>query len=329
MHEAALSKGLPKRNKMIKPNKLEKGDTIGIVSISDPTPTPQSLSQDLKVLDDLGFRVVLGDFVYGFSRNPVEAINEKVADFHKMLTAPQVKAIIFASGGAHAINILDQVDYSLVRRNPKIIVGFSDNTFLLLAIYVKTGLVTFYGPTAWYCLSHLSDFTFRYFKKILSIPKPLGPLKTRRKLKIIREGQVRGRLVGGNLRAIQSLIGTDFEPDWKGKILFWEEFNTPTILLSEALNQMRLAGIFDQIAGMIVGVLPGCKEADQREHFKLREHFSLEEIIKFQTRGYSFPIVSNLDFGHGLNHYLTIPNGVEATIDTFCKSITLDESAVK
>ncbi len=313
----------------IKPPKLEKGDTIGIVSISAPLPQPNSFKKDIQMLKELGFKVKMGKFVYGFNKNIMQAVDERTDDFHKMIKDKDVKAIIFSCGGAHAINLIDKIDYQLIQKNPKIIVGFSDNTFLLVPIYNKTGLVTFYGPVAWYCVSHMTDFTFKNFKKIIGSAKPLGELKTDRKFEILKQGKAKGTLIGGNFSAVQALLGTPFEPDWHGKILYWEDLNTPTALISEILNHFRLAGVFDNIAGMIIGALPGCQKADKKEHLSLRGIIGLKNIILQQTRDYNFPIVYNFSFGHGVKNYFTLPNGIKASINTEKKFISIDESAVK
>lgn len=328
MHECAG--GIIYIMKIIKPPKISIGDSIGIVTVSFPFPERAILNQDLTAIRQLGFKTVLARNVYGYSKPFTESISERVLDFEEMVKNPEIKAIVFSSGGAHTINLVDQIDYSLIRSNPKPIIGFSDNTFLLCAIHAMTDLVTFYGPTATYCFSRMSNYSKNNFlNAIMQSEKPIGKIKSKKKWHIIRKGKAEGRLIGGNLSALQALVGTPYEPDWENRILFIEQFNTPTILLSESLNHLRIAGVFEKISGLLIGHLPGCIDADRREHRSLRSRVSINNIIKFQTRGYDFPIISNVNFGHDLRDYLTMPNGIELAIDTHADLLAITETSVK
>lgn len=307
---------------MIYPPTLQPGDTIGVVSVSAPLPTRESLKVDLLALKRLGFRTKIAPHTFRFSTQVLLSAEQRAADFHRLISDPEVKAVIFSCGGAHAINLLEYLDFDLIRRHPKIIVGFSDCTFLLAAIYARTGLVTFYGPTVWYCFSHLTPFTRRGFLQMTTRkPEVALTLPFKRHPNVLRQGKARGRLIGGNLDALQGLIGTPFEPDWRKAILYFEHFSAPSIIFSEMLNHFRLAGVFDQISGMLIGNLPGISQADLAEHPSLRVGLRPTELVLHHSRGFTFPIIANCQFGHYLDDYWTVPNGVEAEINTEPKPI--------
>ena len=299
---------------MIKPPKLEKGDTIGIVSPSDPILFKRGyVKKGIKILNDLGFKTKLGKHAlkeYGYMAGTDE---ERRDDLMDMFENKEVKAIFATRGGDVASHLLDMLDYKVIRKNPKILMGLSDITLLLNAINKKTGLVTFHGPlVAWgincsfFKLKEMDPFSKKYMLKALCSTKPIGYVKPVKKRIMIKKGGAEGILVGGNLECIENLIGTKYEPDFKNKIFFWEEFREYVEDMDRILTHMRLHGIFGKINGMVIGHL---------EHYlaKGEAYERFEKMIKQVTKGYDFPILKAEEFGHGLKN-ATIPIGAKARI---------------
>ncbi len=306
---------------MIKPKRLYIGDTIGIVSPSYDI-QEGSEKESMKFLKRLGFKLKLGKHVYskyGFMAGTDE---ERALDINSMFKDKKVKAIFCTAGGSVCNRLLPLLDLKLIKNNPKIIMGLSDITVLLNAIYKKTGLVTFHGPNIAGIKRHTKhalkkEFNKEYMLKIMTNTKPLGIINL--KFKIIKNGKADGRLVGGNLEALGNLNGTKFMPDYKDKILFWEEIDEDASEISRMLMNYRLCGIFDKIKGMVIGKLYKCKGTDG---------MSIKRIIEETTKGYAFPIIYDVDFGHYCEN-ITLPIGIKARINTEKRTFEFLEPAVR
>ena len=317
--------------KTIKPPKLKPGDKVGIISPSELVVFKNKLQAGIRELEKLGLKVVLGRNVYKiYGGYMAGTIKERIEDLHAMFKNRQIKAIFASRGGFCANQLLPHIDFSLIRKNPKIILGFSDMSVLLNAIYAKTGLVTFHGVNIEMELvnSRWEKFTKDYFVKALFQSKPIGRISGYNSWKIFRGGKARGRLLGGNLSVLRTLLGTKYNPNWQGAILFWEECNETYEDLDHFLTHLKLAGVFDKINGMIIGKLHNIKKIEIRSDIAKLSFFSPEKIILERTREYKFPIISNVNFGHNCEH-ITIPIGVKATIDTSKKLFSIDEAGVK
>ena len=260
----------------------------------------------------------------------------------------KVKAIITSLGGYNSNELLPVIDYELIKKNPKVLCGYSDITSLLCGIHSQTGLVTFYGP---HILSQFADFggplpyTRDYFNRILTQAQRLGKIepsteftyerlewdrddnRERKRIptpgwKVLKEGNARGRLVGGHIGTMASLIGTKYLPSFKDAILFWEDTESSTPETDRLLCQLKMVGVFDQIRGMIVG------RTNPNEYEVYSKELGLQEIIQESTREYDFPIIAEMDFGH-TDPMFTIPYGVEAVINTEEVEFSIMESAVR
>lgn len=250
---------------------------------------------------------------------------QRAQDLNTMFADPEVDAIMPFRGGWGANRILDFIDYELIANHPKILVGYSDITSLLLAIYAKTGLITFHGPVA---KSIWTYFTAGQFQKILSragkhsLKRPAGdqyeqysPLTT------ITSGTASGRLVGGNLTVLTAMIGSDYLPDWNGKILFLEDVGEDIYRIDRMLTQLKLSGVLDQISGFIFGQCTGCAHSEPRG-------FTLNEILNQHIQPLGIPAYSGALIGH-IDDMQTLPVGLSVKINAENGTISFEESALR
>lgn len=259
-------------------------------------------------------------------------IEERLDDLHDMFRDPEVKAVFALRGGYGSAQILDGIDYNLIRANPKIFLGYSDITAMHLAIHQKTGLVTFHGPVV---LSHFTEFTQQHFRKALFDAAPIGsvtnpresnPLRPEHTLRVIRPGKARGPLIGGNLTLISTTMGTPYEIDTRGRILFIEDVDEEPYRIDRMLTQLRLAGKLNQAAGIIFGECADCRPKDYKPSFN--STFTLGELADIFFGGLPIPVLSGLTIGH-TNDQLTLPIGVMATLDADKGELVIEEPALR
>lgn len=259
---------------------------------------------------------------------------QRASDINEMFSDSEIKAIIVHDGGQSAIATLEHIDYSIVKNNPKPLIGFSDITNIHIALFQKTGLVGFHGPLLtyglgkmwWESLSGKVEAGKTLMKKFLTETEPIGKIKPFTKWKCLRPGRAEGRLFGGNLSMILSLVGTRYFPDimeLEGNILFWEIYNTASYWIERGLYVLKYAGILDKIAGMLIGKLPGIKRTSW-EGFK---EPGIEEIIIEVVKEYDFPIIADMDFGHETVD-MPMPIGINASIDARELEFSINESVM-
>jgi len=221
-----------------------------------------------------------------------------------------VKAIFCARGGYGTLRLLDKIDYDLISRNPKVIVGYSDITALLLAIYKKTGLVTFHGPVVKEFKKNENQ-NLRLFLDLFSTQDSVR-LDLQEGEALI-PGKASGILLGGNLSLISHLIGTPFMPHFKETILFVEERGEALYRIDRMMTHLRLSGMLDQIEGLIIGRFIECGDISD-----------IHNLIMDMVSDLNIPMVSGLPVGHeALN--VTLPLGLKATLDTEKMMISIDD----
>ena len=233
---------------LIKPRQLRVGDTVGLISPASAI-EPEDLTEAIEFLTAYGFQVKVGKHVldrYGYLAG-IDA--DRAADVNAMFADERVQAILTMRGGWGCNRILPLLDYDLIRRHPKILMGFSDITSLLLAIYARSGLITFHGPVG---ISSWNWFNLHYAERIL-LDKEAILLQnlTGHRVETITTGKTRGRLLGGNLSVLTSMIGSPYLPTWKDTILFVEEVGEEIYRVDRMLTQLKLGGILEQLAGFI------------------------------------------------------------------------------
>ncbi|MCX6156226.1 MAG: LD-carboxypeptidase [Candidatus Kapabacteria bacterium] len=312
----------------ILPYLLKTGSTVGIISPGTAVSDPSDLAKITEVLDTLGLKAKFGKCFSNNSRGyKTKSAQERVDDIHDFFSDSSVSAIFCARGGYGSGILLDSIDYNLIKKNPKILLGYSDITALHLAINKLTGLVTFHGPVM---MSPFTNFTFDNLKKALFTVSPIGKLMNPSSMSGIRKiyptrsiigGKAAGALIGGNLSLICSLMGTEYEIDTKRKILLIEDVDEEPFRMDRMLNQLRLAGKFKDAAGVIIGLCNGCEPKGSQSS---TWDSSLGEILERIFNQYDKPVFYGLVFGH-TSDQLTLPIGVKAEMNADEGSLTISE----
>lgn len=298
---------------------------IGLVSPGSRLHDPERYDEIIAQIKSLGFQVKVAPNArnqYGYFSGSDQ---ERAEDLNAMFADDSVDAIMAFRGGWGSNRILDKIDYELIRNNPKIIVGFSDITALLLTIYARTGLITFHGPVG---KSEWTDFTTRHFREVLGSSSgfTLETLENDlcedcNEFTVITPGQSKGKLLGGNLTVLTSMLGSDYLPQWKDAILLLEDVGENVYRIDRMLTQLKIAGVLDQISGFILGQ---CTDCDRANSYSL----TLNQVLNDHIKPLGIPAYSGALFGH-IDHMITFPIGLSATMDAQQGSITLLEGAVK
>lgn len=301
--------------KWIVPPAVGKGDRIGVVATAGP-PRPTALERGCRWLRKQGYRVELAPAI-GRARGYLAAPDaDRLRDLNAMLRRKDIAALWFVRGGYGNIRLLEGVDFAAARRCPKRLIGYSDLTALQIALLKRAGMVSFYGPM----VVELGGRTARHHSGSLTAALGEGrfPVLGFAARQVQRPGRGSGPVVGGCLSVLCSLLGTPYEPDLDGAILFWEEIDEKPYRLDRYLFQLRLAGKLRRLRGMLVGKLVGCEARRSRPALRLRE------ILADALDGYRFPVVTGLPLGHGPGKW-TIPIGFQARVDTAGRSIRFTE----
>ena len=305
--------------KSLMPAALKKGDKVIIVSPAGAVYDSKKIMEFKKVLSDFGFEVEIAKSAancYGFLAGTDE---ERAADINAAFANQSIKGIFCSRGGWGCARIFRLLDFKLIADNPKMIMGFSDITSLILAIYTKTNLITFHGPLG---LSSWDPFsTLSFTKTVLLGEKSAFPLDAENKMIMLSPGIARGELIGGNLSVFNSLIGTEYIPNCDGKILFLEDLNEDTYTIDRMLTQLKLAGILDKLSGFIFGQCTDCKSENPKRSF------SLLEVLKHHVLPLKIPAIFNAPFGHTTKKW-TIPIGAMAELNAQNLSLELLQPAV-
>ncbi len=315
-----------KDRKIIKPEALKQGDTVGVITPCSPVFEPDTLAKIKPTFQHFGLKVKIGKHV-GTRPSSFQAdIAGRLDDLHTMFADPDIKAIV-ASGGYGASQILDKIEYELIKQNPKIFIGFSDVTALLIAIHNLTGLVTFHGPTSY---SAYSEYTQEHFKQALFLSGAIGRLtnpdanntfRPEHRIRCVRPGRASAPLVGGNLSLIVATMGTPYEIDTDNKILFLEDVAEDNYRIDRMLTQLRLANKFKKVKGIIWGECRRCGENYDTSVY------TQGEVINNIFLPLGVPVISGMTIGHTADK-LTLPLGVQATLNADDGSLTITESAL-
>lgn len=307
--------------KVIKPKKLNIGDTIGIVASSLPV-LPifrENYEKGKKILTDLGFKIKEGKTIGKVRWWAAGTPKEVAEDINNMFADKFVKAIMAQTGGYSAISVLEYLDYELITNNPKPYIGMSDVTNFHLAFFTKTGLVGFH-------MDDVLHFNKELFLKFLSKTKALGIIKPLSKWDEYKKGESSGHLIGGNLYTLCSLIGTSYFPpvdSFNNAIFFWEEVGSPLNEIAQRLYQLKYLGVFERISGMLIGKIKYIKPMREKE-IKVP---TAKEMVLDILKDYKFPIMANLDFGH-FTVNIPMPIGIKVSFDTSNKELNFLEEVV-
>lgn len=335
---------------LLRPPRLSPGAAVGVVSPSYPSAArhPHRLARGVAQLERLGWPVVFGAHAREQAGYISAPARDRAADLHDLFRDPRVGAIIAAIGGDHSNQLLPHLDFDLIRAHPKIFLGFSDNTVLAAAMYVRAGLVTFYGPALMTDVAEFPEmpaFSRDHLLRVLCQPEPAGPLpvsswwteefldwgaradETRPRARSphpgwdwVRPGFGRGPLVGGCLESLEHLRGTPYWPDLAGAVLFIEtseEAPSPADVDGILMDYENM-GVFARLQGLLVGIPYGYTPEDRA---------NLRQVLRERTAPFGFPVAAGLNFGH-TSPVLTLPIGVCAEVDSAAGRVAILEPAV-
>lgn len=314
----------------IKPAQLGPGDSVRLVAPASPPPDPKTIDASIDALKRLGFRPKLArnarrrhGFLAGDDR-------ERAADIMAAFTDQKVRAIFCVRGGYGASRLLPLLDYDVIRRNPKILIGYSDITSLHCALLKKCNLVTYHGPmlNSELVKPDYPSFSVEGMLRTLGEVAAPGDISAGfegQPARIIHRGEAKGRLLGGNLSILCATIGTPYLPSFHKRILFIEDLEEPPYRFDRMLTQLWNAGLLDQIVGVAVGINHNC--IDPRAATAKEYRQTVEDVLKERLAPLKIPVLSGLPFGH-IPHNATLPIGVRATLDARKGRLSIDESAV-
>jgi muramoyltetrapeptide carboxypeptidase len=315
---------------LVKPRALKAGDTVGLITPATYAADPEGLDMVQETARFFGLVPKLGKNVRKRAGYLGGTIEERLEDLHAMWADPAVSGIFAIRGGYGSGQLLDRIDYDLIRRNPKIFVGYSDITAMHLAIHKHAGLVTFHGPVM---TSAFTPFTQECYRKALFEAKPIGvltnpteanALRPRHHMRAIRPGRARGRLMGGNLSLIAMTMGTPFEIDTRDAILFIEDIGEQPYSIDRMLTNLRLAGKLQQAAGIIWGECAECSPFEYKPAFQ--STFSTAEVAEQILGKLDVPVLSGLVIGH-TEDQVTLPYGIMTSLDADKHTLTIEEAA--
>ena len=314
---------------ILKPRRLAAGNTIGLVAPAGPSADDESVRFSIELLESFGFRVRQGKHIFERDQYLAGDDRDRAADVNAMFADDDIDAIFTLRGGYGTQRILPLLDYDVIRANPKVFIGSSDITGILIAMHEKTGLVGFHGPSAG---GNYSDYALGEWRKVVWQPAErtrIGaapPIERRpglveRKNRITRfaGGAAEGRLIGGNLTIISTLMGTPYEPDFRDRIIFVEDVNEAPYRIDRMLTQLWLAGKLQHAAGIAFGKFTKTEDDGNT--------FSIEEIIQRRCASLGIPVVGGLMIGH-IADKTTVPMGIRARLDADAGTLELLEPAV-
>lgn len=303
----------------IRPPRLHQGDCIALTAPAGAIFNEESIQKATLAIESMGFRVRFGNTLHLKQGYLAGTDEQRANELHQLFEDKEVHAIVAMRGGWGCARLLHLLNWKKLGAHPKLFSGFSDITTLLLALQQHTGLVTLHGPVG---NSTWEGFTTEQFLRLTTDPTPaLLQQPDSEPLTILRGGIAEGHLYGGNLMVLCSLIGTAYLPDLKGALLFLEETEEEPYAIDRLLTQLSLAGILDQVAGIIFGK---CNKCDAEEPEK---SFTLEEVLQQKLSQLKVPVVTGFRFGHVRDKF-TIPIGVRAQLDAEKGAIQLLESVV-
>jgi muramoyltetrapeptide carboxypeptidase len=313
---------------VIKPKRLAAGDTVGIVAPASATFNTVDLQIARESLEALGLKVQVGGHVLDRHGYLAGQDVDRAADINRFFADPAVRAVLPLRGGWGASRLLPSLDYDIIRRNPKVVLGYSDITALHMAIAAKTGLITFHGPNG---MGRWDEFSVSWVRRVLFDGEAVTLenlhdkgeflVQTENRVQTITPGTARGRILGGNLTVLTAIIGSPYVPDFTGAILFVEDVGEDIYRIDRMLTTLKLAGILDRIRGFVWGT---CSECEPGSGFG---SLTFEEVFADHIAPLKIPAWQGAMIGHRTPQF-TIPEGIEVEIDATVGRIRMLEPAV-
>lgn len=314
---------------VIKPPRLRPGDVIGLVNPAGVIFSQEDVDLAKEKIVELGLQVKEGEHLldrYGYLAGQDE---DRARDLMNMFQDPEVNGMVALRGGWGCARILPLLDFRLIRKNPKLLMGYSDITSLLLALHARTGLVTFHGPVG---TSTWNGFSTDYVRRMLFDAEPVlmqnpdpeavnAGETPRNQVITIQSGIAQGKILGGNLSVLTSMAGSSYLPDFRDAVLFVEEVGEEPYRVDRMLTQLKIAGILDDISGFVFGKCTRCEpEAPNAS-------LSLMQVLDDHIKPLGIPAWYGAMIGHIADKF-TMPLGVRAEIDADRGEIRLLEPAV-
>ncbi|MTH54599.1 LD-carboxypeptidase [Bacillus mangrovi] len=303
-----------------RPPILLQGDTIGIVTLGSPLERAK-IDQGISILRQMGFNIVLGDYVYSEEGYLSSSDEQRAGDLMKMFADPDVKMILPSRGGVGVAGILPYLDYAVIRQNPKILSGYSDITVLQNVLLQYTGLITFQSLLLLDFTPETPAYNFeQFFAAVATLQSPRRIANPPGIPQVSRvPGNVTGQTVGGNITSFDDTIGTIYDIDTAGKIIFLEEIEEPVNKVYRYVNHLKLAGKFEECAGIVLGECTKCGEAYGK---------TFEDLITDFFIPLGKPLMTNVTTAHG-TYKAAIPIGTRANLNTENNTFTILEPGVK
>lgn len=313
----------------LKAKRLTKGDTIGLIAPAGFV-SEKEVEDAILNIESLGFKVVAGKNLLQKNGYLAGTDKQRAEDINSMFADPNINGIFCARGGYGCARLLHLIDYELIKINPKVLIGYSDVTSLLYGIYSQTGLICFHGPvgtSTFNEFSILNLFTTLVNPEINYVYYNADPEKDKSEQNIysIRSGRASGKLVGGNLSIVASMVGTPYDVDTTNAIIFLEEIREEPYRIDRMLTQMMQAKKFDKAAAVMHGIFSRCEAKENLDGSS--NSFTLSEVLYDRLYELGIPIIYGMSFGHVVNK-LTIPFGCNATLDVENQTFRLDELPV-
>lgn len=313
---------------LLKGKVLKAGDTIGIITPASALPDEESITICKEVLAYFGFQVKEGKYIRERYGNLAGTDDQRLEDLHAMFADKGVAGILCIRGGAGASRLLHRIDYNMVAKNPKVLLGYSDITALIMAFQAKIGLVTFHGPVG---TSTWSNYVANGFKeqlmenKLVTFQNPDkkgdNVVTYKDRITTLHPGVVEGKLLGGNLTLISGLCGSPYLPDFKDSILFLEEVSESPEKVDRMFCQLMNAGILKQIKGFVFGK---CTDCNPSAGFG---SLNLDQILRDYIKPLGIPAYSGAVIGHIADQFL-LPVGVKVRMDANKGTIEFLEKAL-
>lgn len=323
-----LGAQLPASARPVRPRRLSRGDTVALVGPASATFLRMDLEIARESLEALGLNVLIGPHLQDRHGYLAGSDPDRAADINQLFADTAVRAVLPIRGGWGSSRLLPYLDYDAIRRNPKIIVGYSDITALLLAIYTRANLVTFHGPNG---MGSWDGFSVEYFRRVLfdaeavtfvnAASKKDTLAQTEYRVQTITPGVARGRLLGGNLSVLAALLGSSYLPSFDGAILFLEDIKEDIYRVDRMMTSLKLAGVLEKIRGFVFGT---CEECEPGEGYG---SLTIEEVFDDHVNPLGVPAWRGAMIGHRMPQF-TLPVGGEVEIDATKGTIRMVEPAV-
>ncbi len=303
----------------IKPPVLQSGDTIGLITPGSPIDAG-IIDARVQFLRDRGFNVVFGKYVYSIDGIVSAPADKRAEDIMDMFKNPDVKMILPTRGGTGVQGILPFLDFDIIKENPKLISGYSDITVLMNSLYQYSDLITFHSLMLIDFRAETPAYNFNQFFTATSTFTSPRVIQNPPEMMLmsVTPGNVTGPIVGGNLTSIVNTLGTPYEIDTKGKILFLEEVHAPATMIFRFLTQLSMAGKFNDCLGIIMGECTNCPASYNTTYSDLINYF----LVPFKK-----PLMINLATGHG-RYKAAIPIGASVNLNTTNNTLTVLEPTV-